>query len=250
MGSIRRPGWMPYWRFLALNVVVSAVTVLLVLSIWGRNPAAAPAPPTATVDIFDQMERAIPTATITRTPSPTPEIYTVKPNDTLFGIALELGVPMEDLMVANDISDPASLDVGQVLIVPEVEGRIRPTQTSSPEQADSPSSEGDEQDSEAPAVSIQRVDATGDVDTEQIFLLNSGGVAAMMNWTLDDGSGHVFLFPNFTLHNGGGVMVHVGSGTNMVADLYWGLNESILESGITLRLRDAAGNLQSEWKVP
>ncbi|MBN1266998.1 MAG: LysM peptidoglycan-binding domain-containing protein [Anaerolineales bacterium] len=241
---------MPYWRFLALNVVVSAVTVLLVLSIWGRNQSAAPVPPTATVDIFAQVESAIPSVTITKTPSPTPEIYTVKQNDTLFAIALELGIPMEDLMAANDIRDPASLDVGQELIVPDIEGRIRPTSTATPKPAaDSAGSEegGDETD---PAVSIERVDATGDIETEQIFLLNNGGVASMMNWTLDDGSGHVYLFPNFTLHNGGGVMIHVGSGTNVVADLYWGLNEPILSSGITLRIRDADGKLQSEWTIP
>jgi len=249
MGSIRKPSWMPYWRFLALNVVVSAVTVLLVLSIWGRNQAAAPVPPTATVDIFAQVESAIPSATITKTPSPTPEIYTVQQDDTLFGIALELGIPMEDLMAANDISDPASLDVGQELIIPEVEGRIRPTETATPKPS-SDSSSTEEVDEGDPAVSIERVDATGDIDTEQIFLLNNGGVASMLNWTLDDGSGHVYLFPNFTLHNGGGVMVHVGSGTNMVADLYWGLNEPILSSGITLRLRDADGQLQSQWAIP
>jgi len=247
MGSIRKPSWMPYWRFLALNVVVSAVTVLLVLSIWGRNQAGAPAPPTATIDIFAQVASAIPSATITRTPSPTPEVYVVQQNDTLFGIALDLGIPMEDLMVANDISDPASLDVGQVLIIPEVEGRIRPTASSTPKPQSGSSESGDEAD---PTVSIERVDATGDIDTEQIFLLNSGGVASMMNWTMDDGSGHVYLFPNFTLHNDGGVMVHVGAGTNMVADLYWGLNEPILKSGITLRLRDDAGNLMSEWTIP
>lgn len=241
---------MPYWRFLALNVVVSAITVLLVLSIWGRNQSAAPVPPTATVDIFAQVESAIPSATITKTPSPTPEIYTVRQDDTLFGIALELGIPMEDLMAANDISDPASLDVGQVLLVPEVEGRIRPTQTSTPEESSSGEGSQEEPDEGQPAVSIERVDATGDIETEQVFLLNSGGTAAMMNWTLDDGAGHVYLFPNFTLHNGGGVMIHVGSGTNKVSDLYWGLNEPILASGTTLRLRDADGGLQSEWTIP
>lgn len=240
---------MPYWKFLLLNVVVSAVTVLTVLAIWGQGRKPAEVLPTATIDILAQVASVIPTATETPTPTLEPEIYIVQTGDTLFGIALDLGVPMEDLMAENNISDAAAIDVGQELIVPQVEGRIRATATGTAAPATQETADPSDPDSGPHDVSIERIDATGDIESEQIFFVNSGGVAAMVGWTIDDGDGHVYIFPNFTLHNGGGVMLHIGSGTNMVADLYWGLHEAILDTGKTITLRDASGNIQSSWVI-
>lgn len=46
------------------------------------------------------------------------ETYTVVAGDTLFVIAQRLGVPLDDLIAVNGITDPNRLEVGQVLIVP------------------------------------------------------------------------------------------------------------------------------------
>jgi LysM repeat protein len=53
-------------------------------------------------------------------PAPTPQFtyYTVRPGDTLLGIAWHFGVSQVDLMRANDISNPNFLYVGQRLVVP------------------------------------------------------------------------------------------------------------------------------------
>lgn len=98
---------------------------------------------------------AIPTATL---PAELPDVrilgssavvtggatYTVKPNDTLSGIATSLGVTLEDLMAANPGVDSSSLSVGQVLAVPqggEPQPVPSPEPTQEPEEAATPTSE-------------------------------------------------------------------------------------------------------------
>jgi len=44
--------------------------------------------------------------------------YTVQAEDTLYDIAQHFGVSVEELMEVNDITDPASLSVGQNLVIP------------------------------------------------------------------------------------------------------------------------------------
>jgi LysM repeat protein len=44
--------------------------------------------------------------------------YVVQQGDTLYGIAVEFGVSMEDLMAANDMDNPDQLQVGQELQIP------------------------------------------------------------------------------------------------------------------------------------
>jgi murein DD-endopeptidase MepM/ murein hydrolase activator NlpD len=61
-------------------------------------------------------------------PSATPITYTVKPNDTLLGIALRYGVTLEAMEAANPGIDPQFLSIGQRLIVPAPEA----SQTATP----------------------------------------------------------------------------------------------------------------------
>jgi murein DD-endopeptidase MepM/ murein hydrolase activator NlpD len=48
--------------------------------------------------------------------------YLVQPGDTLSSIAAQFNVTIEDLMDANDISDPNLLSAGQELVIPGLEG--------------------------------------------------------------------------------------------------------------------------------
>ena len=65
-------------------------------------------------------------------PIPTPsgppsDIYIVQPGDTLSGIAAyECGCGIEELVALNGIQDPASLQVGQTLLLPVTTGRVGP----------------------------------------------------------------------------------------------------------------------------
>ena len=44
--------------------------------------------------------------------------YTVQPNDTLFGIAVEVGSTTQEMAMLNDLEPPYSLSVGQELKLP------------------------------------------------------------------------------------------------------------------------------------
>ena len=62
-----------------------------------------------------------PPATATATPRPSNEgggTYTVQEGDIPETIAAQFGITAEELMAANDITDPTSLQVGQELVIP------------------------------------------------------------------------------------------------------------------------------------
>ncbi|MCS7290772.1 MAG: LysM peptidoglycan-binding domain-containing protein [Roseiflexus sp.] len=73
--------------------------------------------------------------------SPTPAgLYIVQPGDTLSELAIMFGVTIADIMAANGLTDPDSLQVGQPLIIPSLVDaspsiRASPTITSGPAEA-------------------------------------------------------------------------------------------------------------------
>lgn len=249
VGSVRRPASTPFLRYLVLNVIVSAATVTIILWIWGRGPRPLSAAPTPTFDVAAVLASKVPTATPTLPPTPTPHTYTVQAGDTLFSIARDLGIEVDALMAANGLTNPDRLDVGQVLTVPEVTGPAAPggpSATPAPATLTPPPS-----DSQAPRLEIRGVDGAGILDRETVRLLNTGGIASMAGWTLDDGQGQVYRFPSgFTLYNRGAVSVHTRTGTDTAIDLYWGATAAVWVSGKSLTLRDSDGNIQSTFKIP
>lgn len=251
VGTVRRSGSNPYVRFLALNVVVSAVTMLIVLAIWDRRPAARlSSTPTATINVGALVATALPSPTATLPPSPTPATYTVQPGDTLFHISRVLGIDMQAIMAANGITDPNTLAAGQVLRIPEVEGgSVSQRPPSLPEGVPLPSATPNPE-REAPRVQIRLVSGRGNLDTETILLLNTGGQADMTGWTLDDGRGHRYTFPNFILHTDGAVNLHTKAGIDTAIDLYWGLPEAIWLPGTTVTLREANGEVHDTFRIP
>ncbi|MEM9776767.1 MAG: LysM peptidoglycan-binding domain-containing M23 family metallopeptidase [Chloroflexota bacterium] len=72
-----------------------------------------------------QPEPVEPEPTITATEF-VPRYHTVESGETLFFIATFYGVTQEALEIANNISDPTLLFVGQQLLIPAAEGQIVP----------------------------------------------------------------------------------------------------------------------------
>ena len=60
--------------------------------------------------------------------------YTVQADDTLYDIAQRFGVSVDELMEANEITDPASLSIGQKLVIPGQESGGAPEETATPEE--------------------------------------------------------------------------------------------------------------------
>src|SRR6476620_10016039 len=58
---------------------------------------------------------ATPTLTPIPPPTPAPTTYTVRPGDTLSGIAALFGVSVDDIVRVNSMADPNVLSEGQVL---------------------------------------------------------------------------------------------------------------------------------------
>jgi len=247
MGSVRRSNWKRYLPYIALNVAVSVGAVLLVLFFWSRRPTPPTLIPTATMDIAGEISSLMPTATSTLPPSPTPNLYIIQPGDTLYAIAIEYEIPVDALMAANGLSNPDELDIDQALIIPSEEWvaayrekRVgaQSSMTATPTIVIEP-----------PEVTITGVVGVGDLDEEAIRFVNSGGVANMAGWRLDDGEGHIYIFPVFTLHSGA-FNLNIRAGKNSPIDLYWGLEEDILSPGKTLKLLNAAGEIQSTFDIP
>jgi len=59
--------------------------------------------------------------------------YTVQADDTLYDIAQRFGVSVDELMEANEITDPASLSLGQKLVIPGQEPGEVPEGMASPQ---------------------------------------------------------------------------------------------------------------------
>jgi LysM repeat protein len=247
MGSVRRSNWKQYIPYLLLNVAISVGAVSLVLFFWTRRPKPPELVPTPTKNIATEIAGRRPTPTATLPPSPTPHVYEVKPGDTLYGIALELEISVDGLMAANNLLNPDEISVGTLLTIPSLDWIERyeerlATQVAIPTATATPYIE-------PPNVEIRGVEGPGDLETEAIRFQNTGGVADMEDWRLDDGEGHIYRFPAFTLHRGG-FNLNTREGEDTPIDLYWGLDTSILLSGKTLKLIDARGQVHSSFAIP
>ncbi len=58
------------------------------------------------------------------TPTPEPRYYTIQEGDVLLAIAAEYETTVEAIMIANNIADPRTLQIGQKLFIPAGKGSI------------------------------------------------------------------------------------------------------------------------------
>jgi LysM repeat protein len=246
--------------YLLLNAIVSASATLAVLWAWDRwvrAPVVAVAPsPTSPAPAGSGLTATPGPLPVTPFPTPLPippQVHTVQAGETLGAIAQLYGISVDDLMLANNLTDPNVLDVGQRLVIPT--GGFEPTAAPAPPTealATVPplSTATPNPNAPPPALSIREVQAPGVLDSEAVVIANGGGPVDLTGWTLRDESGRLYTFPALTLFEGGIVAVHTGSGQDTVIDLYWGQPQPAWASGRLVLLADPDGNLSARYIVP
>lgn len=101
-----------------------------------------------------------------------------------------------------------------------------------------------------PPVEIGQVLDAGNLDAELVIIYNRGELVNLSGWTLSDGEGVSFVFPDLTLFPGGEVRLRSASGASGPAVIYWGRMESAWGKGNPLTLRDAEGGTVDTYVVP
>ncbi|MGD0173591.1 MAG: LysM peptidoglycan-binding domain-containing protein [Anaerolineales bacterium] len=227
------------WLFyLALNVLVSAATMLGVLYWWDRShQSTAIAVPSPT-----PLPAGYTTPLPTALPSRTPRVYVVQSGDTLGKIAEKFGVDVDELAAINNIQDPNVLTPGMQLVIPtsaQTEQPVSSNPTVTP------------QDGEAfPWPVIDSVLSAGVLGNEAVKIVNPGPNATLTGWRLRAPGGAEYAFKEFSLVAQGAVLIHTAEGIDTSIDLYWDLKEPVWHSGDEVQLLDALGNVRSVFFIP
>jgi LysM repeat protein len=184
--------------------------------------------------------------------------YRVQAGDTLGAIAVRFGITVDEIMRANDLTDPDRLVVGVVLVIP-AEIEVLPTETdepSTPTATQTASLLETPTETPPPASGIARVlidsvVGAGDLESERVMLKRSGpGELSLAGWQLVEEDGDTFTFPQLILFEGGAVNIYSRAGQATVVALYWGLMEPVWDSGEEVILLDNQGNEQASYRVP
>ncbi len=270
--------WKRLAYYLMINVLVSACVTWTVLSIWARthpsgliavettaqgtsNPTLAAGLQASSVSDFPILEPQTASSATEAGPSNPPEIqatrmvleYQVQAGDTLGALARRFDVTIDEIVQANELSDPNRLDVGQTLLIP-VTNELIPTAT--PPASDetgmpSLSTEKPPEVSGAGEVKIDNVVGAGDLASERVQLKRVGtGDLSLAGWQILDEDGDVFTFPQLNLFESGAVNIYTKAGQDTVVDLYWGLNDPVWHSGETVILLNNQGNVRATYRVP
>lgn len=227
------------WLFyLALNVLVSAATMLGVLYWWDRShQSTAIAVPSLT-----PLPAGYTTPLATALPSRTPRVYVVQSGDTLGKIAEKFGLDVDELAAINNIQDPNVLAPGMQLVIPagvQTEQPVSSNPTITP------------QDGEAfPWPVIDSVLSAGVLGNEAVKIVNPGPNATLTGWRLRAPGGAEYEFKDFSLVAQGAVLIHTAEGIDTSIDLYWDLKEPVWHSGDEVQLLDALGKVHSVFFIP
>ncbi|MBN1888749.1 MAG: lamin tail domain-containing protein [Thermoflexales bacterium] len=251
--------------FILLNIVVSAATILALLTYWERTrpprtvgdvaQVSTPEPITAQTPM-PAASPVPPRPTPTLTPFPH-TVYVVQSGDTLSALSRRFDVSLADLLAANGLSIDAVLHVGQELLIPTDDSASSglspspgPVASLTPSPSPTPAS------SElAPladvAAEIRQVIARGDPTRETVVIANLGQPVNLLGWKVVNNAGIAYTFPDLTMWPGGTITLHTGSGPDSVSDLYWKRSAPVwAEPGDVVSLMDADGKLVARYQLP
>ncbi len=173
-------------------------------------------------------------------------LHTIVEGDTPFGIAQQYGIDYYDLLAVNglDESSAALLQIGDVLIVPlpgcSLLATSQPTRT--PPNTLPPTATNAQ-------VEIVRVLSPGDINAEGVDIRNNGAVVDLTGWTLSDGQGNIYVFPEQRIFTGSVHTVYTRAGTDTPQAKFWGLKYALWHTGSVVTLADSDGNIQSNYWV-
>jgi len=98
---------------------------------------------------------------------------------------------------------------------------------------------------------ILGVSGAGVLASEAVTIQNNGDAPLLLTgWTLKDGQGSIYTFPQLTLYPGGTVQVHTKPGTDTAADLYWQLSAPVWKSGVLVALYDTQNIARAFYRIP
>ncbi|MEM7028260.1 MAG: LysM peptidoglycan-binding domain-containing protein [Chloroflexota bacterium] len=279
------------WQIIGLNALIStAISLLIILFLgpWiyggldrpvvenGEAVSQLALPPSQNnVDLAQNQGEPTPT------PVPEPVLYRVLPGDSLSLIADRHNVSLRDIMAANGLDDPDTIQAGQQLVIPiggiplaaptftpisiptetpipfdpptpeddNASGpvnniTIKPTSSATPIPTASPAPAGQV------AVQISNVLGYGQVEEEVITIINQGPGINLSGWQLKGSRLGSYAFPNLFLWNGGSVRIHTRVGANTPSDLYWRQDQAYWFSGDTVTLVNANGDTISQYIIP
>jgi LysM repeat protein len=203
-------------------------------------------------------------------------LHTIAEGDTPYAVALQYGADSFRLMEVNGLNDETAslLQIGDTLIVPlegcpltgpqvseaptlessatgEVSGEattestaaatatatVRPTVTLPPT-------------ARSAQMEITNVNSPGDITAERVEIRNNGNNVNLKGWTLSDANGNVYTFAERFLFERSVIFIYSGVGTDTAAALFWNRTQPVFEAGDVVTLKDAAGRVQSTFRVP
>jgi len=98
---------------------------------------------------------------------------------------------------------------------------------------------------------IVSVIGAGTAASEIVVVQNdSTGPLVLTGWTLKDGQGNTYVFPQLTLYPGGTLQVHTAAGQDTAVDLYWGRSSPVWSPGELAALYDAGGVARAFYRIP
>lgn len=184
--------------------------------------------------------------------------HVVQAGDVIISIAQQYGVYAGDIMLVNGLTeeDVTRLQIGQELIIPLPGCAALITLTPPPPPTNTPFSLTPLLPTVTlppTAVNAQVVIAAvtdwGTVTSEAVEIRNVGNVVNLNGWTLSNGRGDTFRFPEFRMQQGSLVRVYSRQGQNTPAALYWGRETPAWRAGDTVTLADSTGQVQATFRV-
>lgn len=268
-----------------LNIIISAITVGVMLRLWEKDHPQIPAEDTPVVIIITATQSVmLPivgndfasgtitpfdtgisiTGTLEVTPTLEMLTYRVKEGDILGALAIQFNVSVADIMAVNNLTDPDSLYMGQILYIPTAplpsvtSTAIPPTSIASATPRPSATSTEGSTPTTTPTVIgqeaqvvIDAVIGAGVLENERVLIRRTGdGELSLAGWRLTDNKGNEYIFPQLTLYKDGAINVNTRTGQNTVVDLFWGLTSPIWNSGKIISIYDTQNNLRATYTLP